>query len=123
LVNGLSTRTEGPGAAVCPSLNMAYYSKILLLQTMCNHIYGKENLVDNPNRPHVFLKELELNLDYYHNQLKSYLAKPTDAMKKQLNIMVKNLESGIHYYMELFNNQPDIINQLATYKITILANG
>jgi hypothetical protein len=66
---------------------------------------------------------LELNLDYYHNQLKSYLAKPTDAMKKQLNNMAKNLESGIHCYMELFHNQPDIINQLAIYKITTLTNG
>ncbi len=89
---------------------------------MCNHIYGKENLVDNPNRPHVFLKELELNLDYYHNQLKSYLAKPTDLVKKQLNNMVKNLENGINYYKDLFTNQTEILNQLVGLKITTLSN-
>ncbi len=122
LVNGLNTRTEGSGVAVCPGPNMAYYSKIVSLQTMCNHIYGKENLVDTPNRPHMFLKELELNLDYYHNQLKSYLAKPTDLVKKQLNNMAKNLESGINYYKDLFNNQTEILNQLVSLKITTLSN-
>ncbi len=122
LVNGLSTRTEGPGVAVCPGPNMAYYSKIVSLQTMCNHIYDKENLVDNPNRPHVFLKELELNLDYYHNQLKIYLAKPTDLVKKQLNNMAKNLENGINYYKDLFTNQTEILKQLIGLKITTLSN-
>ncbi|MES2654162.1 MAG: hypothetical protein V4620_01140 [Bacteroidota bacterium] len=122
LVNGLSTRTEGTGVAICPGPNMAYYSKIVSLQTMCNHIYGKENLVDNPNRPHMFLKELELNIDYYHNLMKSYLAKPSDIVKKQLSYMVTNLNHGIVYYRELFSKQQAIINQLNVYKITTLAD-
>lgn len=121
LVNNLSTRTEGTGVAVCPGPNMAYYSKIVSLQTMCNHIYGKENLVDNPNRPHLFLKELELNLNYYHNLMNTYLAKPSDMVKKQLNNMVNNLNHGIAYYTELFSKQPAITDQLKAYKLTVLA--
>ncbi|MES2382269.1 MAG: hypothetical protein V4538_14580 [Bacteroidota bacterium] len=121
LVNGLSTRTEGTGVAICPGPNMAYYSKIVSLQTMCNHIYGKENLVDNPNRPHLFLKELELNIDYYHNLMKSYLAKPSDIVKKQLSNMVTNLNHGIVYYRELFSMQPAMTSQLNAYKLAVLA--
>lgn len=121
LVNNLSTRTEGTGVAICPGPNMAYYSKIVSLQTMCNHIYGKENLVDNPNRPHLFLKELELTLDYYHNLMNTYLAKPSDIVKKQLNNMVNNLNLGIAYYNELFSKQPAITDQLKAYRLTVLA--
>ena len=109
LVNGLDTRVEGPGVSVCPGPNMAYYSKVVSLETMCKHIYGKLNLVDNPNRPHMFIKELELNLSFYQKTVKAYLAKPSDAVKKQIQNMGKNIENGIQYYRELFANQSDLI--------------
>ncbi len=109
LVNGLDTRIEGPGVSVCPGPNMAYYSKVVSLETMCKHIYGKENLVDDPNRPHMFIKELELNLSYYQKTVMAYLAKPSDAVKKQINTMSKNIENGIQYYRDLFANQSELI--------------
>jgi len=109
LVHGLDTRVEGPGVSICPGPNMAYYSKVVSLETMVKHIYGKVNLVDNPNRPHMFIKELDLNLNYYEKQLKVYLNKPTDVMKKQIANMGKNIQTGIEYYKELFAHKSDLI--------------
>jgi hypothetical protein len=109
LVNGLDTRQEGHGVSVCPGPNMAYYSKVVSLETMCKHIYGKLNLVDDSKRPHVFIKELELNLSFYQKTIMEYLAKPTDVVKKQIQIMGKNIEHGIQYYRELFANQSELI--------------
>jgi len=109
LVNGLDTRLEGNGVSVCPGPNMAYYSKVVSLETMCKHIYGKLNLVDNSKRPHMFIKELELNLSFYQKTIKEYLAKPSDVVKKQIQNMGKNIENGIQYYRELFAEQSDLI--------------
>jgi len=109
LVNGLDTRQEGNGVSVCPGPNMAYYSKVVSLETMCKHIYGKLNLVDDPKRPHMFIKELELNLSFYQKTIMEYLAKPSDVVKKQIQIMSKNIEHGIQYYRELFANQSELI--------------
>jgi hypothetical protein len=109
LVNGLDTRQEGNGVSVCPGPNMAYYSKVVSLETMCKHIYGKLNLVDDPKRPHMFIKELELNLSFYQKTIIEYLAKPSDVVKKQIQIMSKNIEHGIQYYHKLFANQSELI--------------
>jgi len=109
LVNGLDTRQEGNGVSVCPGPNMAYYSRVVSLETMCKHIYGKLNLVDDPKRPHMFIKELELNLSFYQKTIIEYLAKPSDVVKKQIQIMSKNIEHGIQYYRELFANQSELI--------------
>jgi len=67
------------------------------------------NLVDNPKRPHMFIKELELNLSFYQKTIKEYLAKPSDLVKKQIQNMGKNIENGIQYYRELFAEQSDLI--------------
>ncbi len=109
MVNNMDIKVEGTGVSVCPGPNMAYYSKVVSLETMVGHIYGKVNLVDNPNRPHMFIKELDLNINFYEKQLKAYLSKPNDAMRKQIANMAKNIETGIDYYRELFAHKSDLI--------------
>ena len=51
-------------SAVCPGPNIAYFSKIVTLKEMADHIYGRTNLVTDPNRPNMFIKELGLYVDY-----------------------------------------------------------
>src|SRR5690606_7913685 len=45
LAYDLDTKTEGPGVSICPGPNMAYYSKIVSLQEMTDHIYGRANII------------------------------------------------------------------------------
>src|SRR5690606_513 len=48
---GLDTKTEGDGVSICPGPNMAYFSKIVSLREMMQHIYGESNLIKRTDRP------------------------------------------------------------------------
>ncbi|MDO9261430.1 MAG: hypothetical protein Q7U08_05775, partial [Flavobacteriaceae bacterium] len=63
LINNLSTKTEGTGVSVCPGPNMAYFSKKLSLKEMVNHIYGRTNVIERTDRPHMFVKEIYAYVD------------------------------------------------------------
>lgn len=103
--NNLDYKKEGPGVSVCPGPNMAYYSKKVDIKEMVNHIYGKTNLVDRPDRPQFFIKELGLYVDYLKNKVEE-MAKPLTAKnEKYINNFHKNLQEGIEYYKELFDKK------------------
>ncbi len=101
-VNGLDTKIEGDGVSVCPGPNMAYFSKIKTLAEMVDHIYGRTNVIINPDRPNLFVKELKVYVDY----LKARIDESTGEMgKKQERYLLKftnNLQEGISYYQNLF---------------------
>ena len=61
MVNKLDPGKEPKGVSICPGPNMAYFSKIMSLKEMTDHIYGRNNFLSNKDRPHMFLKELKLN--------------------------------------------------------------
>jgi len=104
LVNNLDTKVEGPGVSVCPGPNMAYFSETWSLKEMVDHIYGRINIIKRNDRPHVFVKELQLYLDYFKNKIDD-TSKALD--EKQLAYLLEfrnNLNSGIDYYLKLFND-------------------
>ena len=71
---------------------------------MVDHIYGRINIIKQKDRPHLFIKELQLYLDYFKNKIDD-TAKAMD--EKQLVYLLdfkKNLNNGIDYYLELFND-------------------
>ncbi|PKP27107.1 MAG: hypothetical protein CVU03_00785 [Bacteroidetes bacterium HGW-Bacteroidetes-2] len=85
---------------ICPGPNIANYSKIATLQEMTDHIYGRANLVTNDHRPHMFIKELELYIDYFEEMLN---AMPTQEKKlvRNCNAFGNSLLEGIYYYNAL----------------------
>lgn len=105
LVNDLNTKVEGPGVSVCPGPNMAYFSKIASLKEMIHHIYGKKNLIKRTDRPHAFLKELDMYLDYLDELAEDLTLNQTDNKKKAFANFKKNLAEGIEYYKVLFSNE------------------
>lgn len=92
----INTSPGGIGVVVCPGPNIAYFDKICSLKEMVNHIYGRINIIHHPGRPHMFLKELGLYIDY----LKGMVSQRTGANNQiqTINNMVANLWSGIKYY-------------------------
>ena len=105
LINyGLDTKAEGMGVSVCPGPNMAYYSKKRTLKEMVDNIYGRTNTFNHSNRPNMFIKELDLYLDYMKTKLEEAKDNFTVAQGKYLIKFGKNLEDGINYYNNLFNN-------------------
>ena len=88
--------------AVCPGPNMAYFSKIVTLKEMVNHIYGKENIMEHPERPHMFIKELKLYIDYFKSKLSQLTINSSEKEKRYLEAFGDNLIRGISYYKELY---------------------
>lgn len=112
------------GVAVCPGPNMAYFSKIASLKEMVDHVYGKINLVTRDDRPHMFIKELQLYLSYLRDKIEESSEKLNESQVKYFNTFKENLENGIEYYHQLFDEvkekftgvRNDIFQQLTDLK-------
>lgn len=88
---------------ICPGPNIANYSRIASLQEMTDHIYGRNDLLSNKERPHMFIKELELYLDYFQEELND--TKEFDKKTlRNLNNFAKSMQEGISYYRSLLED-------------------
>jgi len=103
-VNQLDYKVEGPGVSVCPGPNMAYFEKKRSLKEMVDHIYGRVNILSREDRPNMFVKELKLYVNYFKKQLSELTAESTKKEIITLRKFQKNLNTGIDYYLELFNS-------------------
>ena len=108
LLNNLDTRVGGDGVSVCPGPNMAYFSKIMSLKEITDHIYGRSNMITRTDRPNMFIKELKIYIDFLKNKIKETRVSMTNKQEKYLLTFVKNLNEGINYYYSLFASLKDI---------------
>ncbi|MBL0342511.1 MAG: hypothetical protein IPP71_17390 [Bacteroidetes bacterium] len=89
---------------VCPGPNIVNFDKVVPLQTMIDHIYGRVNLISKSNRPHLFLKELQLYVDYLKEMLSKESSAILDAKKtKYYSLFFDNLKNGVNYYKDIFS--------------------
>jgi len=87
---------------ICPGPNIVNFSRIVSLQTMTDHIYGRTNLVTNEMRPHMFIAELYLYIDYMREQIEDDVQhEQFDKKKKYYTSFCQNLRDGISYYRKL----------------------
>ncbi len=95
LVNDIETKTEGDGVSICPGPNMAYFSEELTLSEMTDHIYGrmeKDDIV-REDRPHVFVKELDIYLKYFADKIPF----------QKCDILIADTNAHKTYFSEKFN--------------------
>ena len=83
---------------ICPGPNIAWFNKEVSLQGMTDHIYGRTSILGDNGRPHMFLAELKLYLDYITEQLEEGNNK--DKLK-YYNSFCINIAEGINYYRRL----------------------
>ncbi|MBE7688175.1 hypothetical protein F6A46_07995 [Tenacibaculum finnmarkense genomovar ulcerans] len=105
LAYGLDTKTEGAGVSVCPSPNIAYFSKKMSLKEITKTIYGQSASVTSLERSNLFIKELTIYIDYLKDKLKETTAEASPKEIKYLKTFVKNLKEGLLYYKNLFNTE------------------
>lgn len=87
---------------ICPGPNIVNFSNVVSLEKMVAHIYGRTNIITNTTRPHLFITELNLYIDYLKEQLKADFHTGQFAKrKKYYNSFYQNLRSGINYYRSL----------------------
>ena len=93
---------ESIAVAICPGPNLAYFSNTYTLQEMVHHIYGQLDLLEKVKRPHFFIKELNLYIDYLQKEVQEHLKDLNDKKTKQLSKFKTQLLDGIAYYKSLF---------------------
>ena len=99
----MEQKGEAQGVAICPGPNMAYFSKEVSLKEMVHHIYGKANVIASNNRPHMFIKELAMYVNYFSNKVEEFNDSFTLKNEKYLKTFQHNLHNGINYYHQLFS--------------------
>ena len=109
IANEIDHNAEGEGVLVCPGPNMAYFSKKMTLKEMVDHIYGRANVITRSDRPHMFIKELNIYIDFLKKKIDESQTMMTVKQEKYLLNFAENLKSGIDYYQSLFSEFKDKI--------------
>ena len=99
-------------STVCAGPNIAYFNKISTLREMVDHIYGRINLMADPKRPHFFVAELSMYINYFKKELKSTSEKVSKIDIKRLTLFAKNLQDGIQYYLKMVSDRYPVTNEV-----------
>jgi hypothetical protein len=102
IINKLDHKVEGNGVSICPGPNMAYFSEIVSLNKMIDHIYGRINIIKRNDRPHMFIKELTMYIDFLKKRVQELAHPVADKQIEFLHNFQKNVNNGIEYYKTLF---------------------
>ena len=102
---GSATLTNGidPNAhpAVCCGPNIVNFSKVATLEEMVGHIYGRLSLLADSKRPHMFIREVSLYVDYLRGEVQKTSEELLDKTAERFVDFKHNLISGIEYYRNL----------------------
>lgn len=106
---------------LCPGPNLAYFKGVFSLKEMVDHIYGKIHLRLDSDRPHVFVKEAQLYVEYLKNEFQKLLPETSIKQEAYLEKFRKNLNLGLTYYQELMDSiQLDSEEIIGQMKIQLL---
>ncbi|UGU14635.1 hypothetical protein LS482_13105 [Sinomicrobium kalidii] len=126
LEKNMKIKGEQQGVVICPGPNMAYFDKEIPLREMVRHIYGYTSVLAERDRPHFFIKELQLYLDYLVEEIREERNTAGKAKIKRWNTFKNNLLSGIAYYENLFagtsffgKDRKNIKTRLADFKACV----
>lgn len=89
---------------ICPGPNLAYFSKKISLMNMFDHIYGRISVLNTSRRPHMFVNELKLYVDYFKKEMVNVDAQLSDKKRNASETFKTNLLMGIEYYRQISKN-------------------
>lgn len=110
----IPTKYYDGAVSICPGPNLAYFNQLISLQDMVDHIYGRKDILTRKDRPHMFVKELQLYIAFF----KEAVSESEQPLSKQrtnyLQTFEKNLQEGIAYYKQFFaaNNLPSALAEI-----------
>jgi hypothetical protein len=87
--------------SICCGPSILDFNKISTLEEMVAHIYGRLSLIANTERPHMFIKELMLYIDYLRKEIKKFQLKLSFHTPTYFRKFKNNLLTGIEYYHRL----------------------
>lgn len=98
LKNHLPVAHKLEAVTICPGPNLAYFSNVFSLEQMIGHIYGRLNILNSLCRPHMFVNELKMYVDYLKKEIEKNISSLNDKQVKYFSSFKKNLLDGIDYY-------------------------
>ena len=87
--------------AICCGPNIVNFGKVATLEEMVAHIYGRISLLTKPERPHMFVREIGIFIDYLRGEMEKIAPGLVVRAPSYLKEMKENLLKGIEYYQSL----------------------
>ena len=84
---------------MCPGPNIAYFKEFFRLDAMVDHIYGRASIMHDALRPNVFVKELQLYVAYWVDQVNASMHELDKRQKDYFIAFKENLIAGIDHYL------------------------
>ena len=106
LNQGEEPRRNLKAVTICPGPNLAYFKGVFSLKEMLDHIYGKVSIALDPERPQVFVKELQLYVQHLQHEISKSLPEKSQKFESYVDKFKANLSQGISYYQELIASFP-----------------
>jgi len=104
LKNNIPVEHNLTAVTICPGPNLAYFSGVFSLADMINHIYGRKNALNSLPRPHMFINEIALYIEYLTTEIKKTWEEISSKQNKYFTSFRNNLLEGIEYYKNLIPN-------------------
>jgi hypothetical protein len=122
LGNGILTKLEmvtekAAPPMICPGPNIAWFDRTYSLKEMVDHIYGRGPTLVPSERPHMFAKEIIMNVDYFEKLTISLQGKPQDVEK--MTEYKNNLENGMSLCLEISKQAPFQGENLASLAVVV----
>ena len=87
-------------SAICAGPNIRYFSRTTTLEEMIDHIYGRLSLLADVARPHMFIQELALYVDFLHKEIECVRLKLSCCTAEHLVELRDNLLDSVRFYKD-----------------------
>ncbi|RAP33015.1 hypothetical protein DID75_03335 [Candidatus Marinamargulisbacteria bacterium SCGC AG-410-N11] len=114
LINAKVDNKRPLKTAVCPGPNLAYFSKVVSLKDMVDHIYGRVNLLNTTKRSNMFVNELRMYIKHFVKEINQVSNQPSDRGLKTIRLFSENLKTGMQYYKKMI---PKLIEETTSYRL------
>jgi hypothetical protein len=110
---------------ICPGPNLKWFSGVFSLKQMVDHIYGRIHITNSLYRPHMFINELKLYVDYLKKQLQETASSLNEKQLKYFQKFRTNLLAGIAFYKKIssVSNATKTLEELCFFERELLAIG
>jgi hypothetical protein len=89
--------------SICPGPNLYFFRETYKLTEMVDHIYGRHSVLNKVSRPHVFINEAQLYIDYLKKEIESHIDSMSEKQQTYFEVFKSNLEKGLNYYTSLLD--------------------
>lgn len=103
IVNDVVKPKQLKAVSVCPGPNLAYFHGTHTMKQMIDHIYGRLNVLNQLNRDHMFVNELEMYVDHLKKEIDKSLEHLTKRQTRYFENFKTSLLDGVTYYKGVFD--------------------